>query len=162
MAVLLPAEATRGLSARGDTDGDGDDDALIVLQNSGGDVSKFKPRKLIVLRRNSAGYLEKAVESADAILCQRCGGMMGDPLQQIRVGHGEFTLRFEGGSRELWSSEFKFEYFRGQGVWKLTEIFFADTDRLEGTSKEQRKGPADFGEVSLQEFDAAYLSDASP
>ena len=161
LSAFLPAGATLRLSARGDIDADGDDDALIVYTPES--ATENVPRTLLLLLRDVGGALRKSVENPDAILCRKCGGMMGDPLQQIRVGLGEFTLRFEGGSRELWSSEFRFIYARDRGIWKLAEIIFNDFDRADGKAAEHRKGTADFGDVSLKEFDAAYLSvDASP
>jgi hypothetical protein len=152
--------ATLRLSARGDIDGDGDDDALIVYAPNL--ATGNNPRTLMLLR-NTDGVLSKSVVSQNAILCRNCGRMMGDPLEQIRADRGEFTLRFEGGSRELWSSEYKFRYARDCGIWKLNEIVFNGFDRADGKSAEKRKGQADFVDVSVQEFDASsFTADALP
>ena len=161
LSVFVPAGATLRLSARGDIDADGDEDALVVYAPAS--ATDDTPRTLLLLLRGVGGALRKSVENPDAILCRKCGGMMGDPLQQIRVGLGEFTLRFEGGSRELWSSEFRFEYAQDRGIWKLAEIAFTSLDRIDGTSAEKQQGPADFGDVTFAEFDAASFSaDALP
>jgi hypothetical protein len=161
LSAFIPAGATLGLAVRGDIDADGDEDALIVYRLASG--TDDTPRALLLLLRDADGALRKSVMSPNAILCRKCSGMMGDPLQQIRTGRGEFTLRFEGGSRERWSSEYKFEYVRDRGIWKLTEILFVGFDRANGKAAEKRKWPAEFGDVTLQEFDAAsFPADALP
>jgi hypothetical protein len=105
-AFLSPGNSLR-LAARGDIDGDGDHDVVIVLETGDGDAVR-QPRPLLLLRRDADGRLQRAIESPRAISCRRCGGMVGDPLQGIRIAPGTLTLRFEGGSRELWSKEFRF------------------------------------------------------
>ena len=151
LSALLPAGAVLGLVTRGDLDADGDDDALVVYAPAS--ANDDAPRALQVLLRDADGRLRASLNSPKSILCRRCGGMMGDPLQAIRIGRGEFTLRFEGGSRELWSSEFRFESARAAGGWRLAGIVFVGFDRADGKSGEQRQGPADFGDVPLQTFD---------
>jgi hypothetical protein len=158
---LLPAGAVLGLATRGDLDGDGDEDALVVYAPAS--ANDDAPRALQVLIRDADGRLRASVTGPSAIMCRRCGGMMGDPLQAIRIGRGEFTLRFEGGSRELWSSEFRFEAARAAGSWRLAGIVVGGFDRADGKSGEQRQGPADFGDVPLQTFDPqAFSADALP
>jgi hypothetical protein len=151
LSALLPAGAALGLVTRGDLDADGDDDALVVYAPAS--ANDDTPRALQVLLRDAGGRLHASSTSPKAILCRRCGGMMGDPLQAIRIGRGEFTLRFEGGSRELWSSEFRFEPARAAGGWRLAGIVFSGFDRADGTSGEQRQGAVDFGDVPLEAFD---------
>lgn len=148
---LLPAGVVLDLAARGDLDGDGDDDALLVYAPA--PANDNASRTLQVLLRGADGRLRVSATGPKAILCRRCGGMMGDPLQAIRIGRGEFTLRFEGGSRELWSSEFRFEAARASGDWRLAGIAFVGFDRIDGKSAEQQQGPADFGDVPLETFD---------
>jgi hypothetical protein len=160
-STFLPASATLRLSARGDIDADGDDDALIVYAPTL--AADNTSRTLMLLLRDENGVLHKSIVNPNAILCRSCGGMMGDPLQQISTKRGEFTLRFEGGSRELWSSEYTFKYAGDRGVWKLDEIVFNGFDRADGKTAEKRIEPAEFGDVSLEEFDAsAFLADALP
>ena len=133
MSVFLPAGATLRLSARGDIDADGDEDTLVVYASAS--ATDDTPRTLLLLLRDVGGALRKSVENPNAILCRKCGGMMGDPLRQVRANSGELTLRFEGGSRELWSSEFRFIYARDRGIWKPAEIIFNDFDRADGKAR---------------------------
>ena len=160
-SLLLPAGVVLDLAARGDLDADGDDDALLVYAPAS--TNDDASRTLLVLLRGADGRLRISATGPKAILCRRCGGMMGDPLQAIRIGRGEFTLRFEGGSRELWSSEFRFEAARAAGAWRLVGIAFGGFDRSDGKSAEQRQGPADFGDVPLETFDPkAFPADVLP
>ena len=162
LARYAPTGTVARASERGDLDGDGDEDALLVVERAGADAAT-SPRALLLLRRDAAGALQTAATGPDAILCRRCGGMMGDPLQGLRVGRGEFTLRFEGGSRELWSSEFRFEYVRDRDTWRLTGIAHGGFDRADGKSAERRLTAADFGDVPLASFDPQnYPADALP
>jgi hypothetical protein len=162
LARFAPTGTVARASARGDLDGDGDEDALLVVEREGADAAT-SPRALLLLRRDAKGTLQAAVTGTNAILCLKCGGMMGDPLQGMRVGRGEFTLRFEGGSRELWSSEFRFAYARDRDTWRLTGIAHGGFDRADGKAAERRLTAADFGDVPLASFDPHdYPADALP
>lgn len=152
LSRFVPPGATLRMSARDDLDGDGDEDALIAVEHGGVEASDI-PRALYLLRRDTDGVLQLAVDSPKAIPCRTCGGMMGDPLQSIRTGRGRFTLRFEGGSRELWSSEYSFEYVPDRDGWRLAGIAFGSFDRADGKSAQRSRGPADLGDVPLAAFD---------
>lgn len=156
----LIATGTRvGLSAIGDLDADGDDDALLVLEGKDANA----PRALLLLRRGADGRLQTAVESRRAILCPRCGGMAGDPLQGVRIESGGFILRFEGGSRELWSSEFGFAYASGIDQWQLRRVVHAGFDRADGNNAERALTQEEIGDVRLVDFDASdFPADALP
>lgn len=162
LSRFAPAGTTLRMSARGDLDGDGDQDALIVVEPGTAEASTL-PRALYLLRRGADGALQVAVQSPEAILCRTCGGMTGDPLHSIRAGRGEFTLRFEGGSRELWSSEYRFAYASNRDGWRLTGIVFNGFDRADGASAQQSRNPVDFGDVALADFDPDnFPADALP
>jgi hypothetical protein len=133
-----------------------------VVEPRGADAATA-PRGLLLLLGDATGALQEAMYSPDAILCFKCGGMMGDPLQGMRVGRGEFTLRFEGGSRELWSSEFRFAYVRDRETWRLAGIVHGGFDRADGKGAERRLTAAEFGDVPLESFDPQdYPADALP
>lgn len=148
---LVPVGAALVASATGDLDADGDEDTLVVYAPS--PPREEASRTLLVLLRDPGGILRPTITNPKAILCSRCGGMMGDPLQPIRIGRGGFTLHFEGGSRELWSTEFHFERVKAGG-WRLVEIEDKAFDRIGGASAHKRQGPANFGAVMLDAFDA--------
>ncbi len=158
LAAFVPAGGHPGRVARGDADGDGDEDAAIVIQREG---AERQPRLLRLLRRDADGHLEVAVDSPRAIPCGRCGGMAGDPLEDLRIGNGALTLRLAGGSRELWSSEFRFEY--GRGDWRLMGVTHRGLDRATGKAVARTLAADEIGDVSLAAFDAGdFPADALP
>jgi hypothetical protein len=155
LSAFLPPGTSLGLTAHGDIDGDGDQDAVIVLDGGEGDAAR-QPRTLLLLRRDADGRLQRAIESPRAISCRRCGGMMGDPLQGIRMAPGVITLRFEGGSRELWSKEFRFTPAPEGDDWWLTGVTHRGFDRADGGEGAERTlSPEEIGDVSLASFDAS-------
>lgn len=159
---LAPSEAVIQAVARGDVDNDGDEDIVVVLEQ-GGVRAQASPRHLLLLRRDEHHRLSKALSNPNAIPCSKCGGMMGDPLQDIRIEPGEVVFRFEGGSRELWSSQYRFEYGRARDLWLMTSIVHGGLDRTHGTSAEKRLTPTEFGEVSMATFSTEdYPADALP
>lgn len=163
LSAFLPPGTNLGLTARGDIDGDGDQDAVIVLDTGEGDAAR-RPRTLLLLHRDADGRLQRAIESPRAISCRRCGGMIGDPLQGIRIVPGALTLRFEGGSREMWSSEFEFTPAPGGDAWRLTDVTHRGSDRADsGKSTERTLSAEEIGEVLLASFDASqFPADALP
>lgn len=160
LAAFVPAGHRAGMNAQGDFDGDGDLDALLVIEAEGEDAADA-PRALLLLRRDP-DRLRPVLESPRAVLCRRCGGMMGDPLQQLRIGPGELVLRFEGGSRELWSSEFRFVQMPDR-TWRLDTVVAGGLDRTDGATAERRRDARSFGEIPLQTFDPGdFPPDALP
>ena len=157
IAALVPAGTSVRLQQRGDLDGDGDEDVLLVLQTRGDGEHRFKPRSLSIVRRAADGRLEKAVENPKAILCETCGGMVGDPLQGVRIEAGGFSLRFEGGSRELWSREYRFVYSKEAATWLLSEAEDSAFDRAGGRSEGGKLDPRDFGRIAIERFDPEAL-----
>jgi len=147
---------------RGDIDNDGDQDVLVVVTRED-DRTQVRPRGLLLLRRDENLCLSEVLSNANAIPCTGCGGMNGDPLQEIRIDPGSITLRLEGGSRELWSSQYRFEYLHDRNLWLLTSVVHNGLDRARGISAEKRLTPTDFGEVSMTTFSTEdYPADALP
>lgn len=151
-APFVPDPSRIRMERRGDLDGDGDEDALLVLAPRPGADARFDPRTLLVLLRGADGKFAKAIDNPDAIHCERCGGMMGDPLQDISIDKSGFTLRLEGGSRELWSQTFRFDYSRKDAMWMLVSIEEGGADRATGNAARKRRSVEDFGMIPLDRF----------
>lgn len=160
-SILVAGGASVEMNISGDADGDGDADVLVVIDHERSRGTG--PRGLMIFLRGPDGSLAEALDSPNAILCRTCGGMMGDPLQSVRAEKGELTLRFEGGSRELWSSEYTFAYVPEQKQWRLIGIVHHGLDRVAGVSAERRQSVSVTETVSLDLFDPAdYPADAIP
>lgn len=146
------------MSQSGDIDSDGDDDVLVVLQKKG-DEHRLDQRTLLILQRNSHGELIKRTQGLKAISCMSCGGMFGDPLQRIVTSKNGFSLHFEGGSRYIWSIDYRFAYEKQTNDWFLVEIRDGALDRLGGGSETRVLDRSDFESVSVEKFDIKeYLS----
>lgn len=152
---FIPTGAEVHLERRGDIDGDGDQDMLIVLQRTDASQQRFEPRTLLILQRNAGGALEEVVENSKAIPCQVCGGKYGDPIQEIKIIKNGLSLAFWGGIREAWSKEFRFTFSEHSHGWLLSEVEGGATDALNGNYCKDHLGPKNFGQVPLKEFDYA-------
>ncbi len=153
MSRLVPADLVIHSEYRGDLDADGDDDLLVVLANADASRRKSDLRTLMIFQRDSQGKLEKSVQNDRAIPCESCGGMMGDPLQGVKSTADGFLLRFEGGSRELWSEEYRFSYSDDAGTWLLREFESAAFDKFTEAPGSSVVGPDEFGRVPIEKFD---------
>jgi hypothetical protein len=156
IARFVSNDAMVRMEKRGDLDGDGDQDVLLVLQKKA--QAESAPRALIVLQGAADGSFEKVIENPNAILCQSCGGMMGDPLSDITIQSGGFVLTFEGGSRELWSRTYRFAYSTAEGDWNLKRIDMKVLDRVDGRNEESHATREQIGAISIEDFDAASMA----
>lgn len=140
-----------------DLDNDGDLDLIAVIANRNTDASDA-PRTLLLLTRAANGRLERAVDNKNAVLPESRGGTMGDPLRDLTVRAGGFTLSFEGGSRELWSHQYSFQYAPDRDTWLLTEFKDSVLDRHDGSNERRTLSVHDFGDVTVAEFDPDALT----
>lgn len=157
LADFIPDAMTLHMTHRSDLDGDGDQDVLLVLGREGA-AAATEPRSVVVLQRGPGGQLAKTIDSPRAVLCERCGGMTGDPLVSIDARERGFALHFEGGSRELWSKTYEFAFDPSQSTWLLTAMEHKVLDRLDGSAKSGRLTPQHFGVVPLERFDPSDVS----
>ena len=92
-----------------DLNGDGLKDYILVLERQ-----KSKPsdpdiddrqRPLLILICQPDGSLKEIKRNERIVYCSTCGGMMGDPLVEVRAGEKTFTVSHYGGSAWRWSVE---------------------------------------------------------
>lgn len=156
---LVPEDLIVQSEYRGDLDADSDEDLLLVLASAEVNERKSESRTLMVFQRNPMGKLEEAVQNRYAILCESCGGMMGDPFQGIDITPDGFLLRFEGGSRELWSREYRFAYTAATNTWLLKEFRSAAFDKITEASGSSLLTPKEFGSITIERFDPAEIDE---
>jgi hypothetical protein len=138
---------------RGDLDRDGRSDYLLVLERPAPDPDQGRLRSLLVL--TASGRL--AAKSDGVVLCSRCGGVWGDPLEGVEVRSGEFTVQHYAGSAWRWRLDFTFAYSRRDRAWQLVRIneLGYHTGDPEGTMKRRVfRPPQDFGKIDLRTFSA--------
>ncbi len=144
-----------------DLDNDGDDDLLLVAESpfvqdekyASQDKNRHEPRTIMLLRRNKTGSFELAASNNKLVPCKACGGTMGDPLSKISAEEGKFKVLLEGGSRELWSREYQFDYEASSNSWVLSKVDEGMADRLTNDASSGVRTAADFGVVTLEQFD---------
>lgn len=151
VAQALPADRQAHQVHSGDLDGDGDQDALVVTR-AGSDAAA--PRGIIALLHGSDGW-RVAARNDRAVPCASCGGAMGDPLAGVDIASGGFVLRFEGGSRELWSAAFHFRYEPAATRWVLADVHRKVLDRATGAAREAHAPAAHGSPLDFTEFDPA-------
>jgi hypothetical protein len=101
--------------AEGSLNGDDKEDAILVVQS----MDTIHPERVVfLLVRNEQGNYEKVAENNQAIFCQDCGGVLGDPFQRVVIKNDYFTIEHFGGSSERWARYSTFKYDNAMGKWK--------------------------------------------
>jgi len=101
--------------AKDDLNKDGIGDIALALyhkiekENTEVDDDSFPPRLLIILIGTQNGYIESA-KSQTALLCKKCGGLFGDPIEGISIEKNILIISHYGGSAWRWSITDKFRF----------------------------------------------------
>lgn len=159
MARLVPAGHQVQGMYQGDLDSNGVDDYAMVAaredEDSLADHSEQPVRReLLLILARPDGSFSVAARSTRAVYCTRCGGIMGDPLEEITVDSGRFTIQQYGGAALRWSRTTRFAFDRHREEWFLafdsTESFpiAQPDDAFRHTAT-----PVEIGKVRFQEFD---------
>lgn len=160
--AFIPADMRPIVYEGGDLDGDGREDAILVLEaRKARDVDGLaqRPRALLVLTRDASGKLRQRARNDRLVLCPECGGMMGDPLQDVTVERKAFSVSHFGGSSWRWSNLYRFAYSRRDDTWQLVRVeegSFHTSDPESGTET-VRVPPRDYGKIGIAEFDPDTL-----
>lgn len=93
--------------ARGDLNKDGIDDLAIIVEDP---KETMTERELILFFGNVAGAYEQSIYAKEAILCKDCGGVFGEPLEELSIKNNTLLFSFHGGSNERWYSKYRFQY----------------------------------------------------
>lgn len=163
----LKAFATDGYrlmdSVSGDLKGDGQNDALLVLDPPAQGEPKLgegTPRRVLLVVRGQDGQLHEAARNDKLVPCSTCGGIAGDPYAFSQVEHGQFTVSTGGGSRERWSNDFTFAYSPARKDWLLSKVSRSASDEATNAHKAIELSPKDFGDITFKDFDPGKLPSA--
>ena len=144
---------------RGDLNGDGREDFILVLEKENPAKDEYdmpkNQRPLLILTRGADGKLTLAKRNERIIMCSECGGVFGDPFEGVTVGRNTFTAEFYGGSAWRWKYSYKFNYSRIDKTWQLVraeEISYhtSDPDKMKTVV---RTPPRGFGKIDIADFD---------
>jgi hypothetical protein len=114
-SAFIPAGYDTLAIARGDLNYDQQEDLALVLKSKKEDDKDADPnieppgRLLVLLFKTGEGY-KAALKLDSVILCQQCGGIMGDPFADISIRKNVLTIDHYGGSAWRWSLIHKFRY----------------------------------------------------
>jgi hypothetical protein len=133
-------------------------DLVIVLKSPKEDTSNnidnpFK-RPLLILFGDTGNKFTLAFKNDNVILCNICGGALGDPFNNITIKNGLFTVEHYGGSGDRWSDyiTFKFDKLKKRFYLQREDITIfnvSNPDKAKTTTKTRRN----FGIVDFVKFD---------
>lgn len=158
VSEFIPKGYEERILETGDLNRDKIPDAILLLTKKDEDYySMEKPagRPLIILLGKGNNKYVMAARNDNAVLCYHCGGAFGDPLEDVVIKNGYFSVQYYGGGRERWSREITFKYNDADKKLYLykdgTEI--TDTFDLEKEMPVKIKTAKDFGKIPFEKFD---------
>jgi hypothetical protein len=167
IARFVPAGFQALDFAVADLDADGRQDAVLILRRTDEDDPKNGevPRPLLILIRQPDGRLAQAKRTERLVYCRSCGGMLGDPYQNLTADRGRFTVSVAGGSASShWAVEYTFAYDAAAKDWLLEEETNAGDERNDQPTENDREGDErsswsnvltrrQLGDIPLEHFD---------
>lgn len=127
-------------------------DAILVLQPETGDTLDTM-RPVLILIQQEDGSLKQVARNNGAVLCQGCGGVLGDPYQGIAIKNGYFSLEHFGGSRYKWNLIITFKYDQNKNTWVLHQYGEESYDGFNPDSVETNiRTPKEFGTILFEEY----------
>lgn len=98
---------------------------VIALKNTAEDSLMFASnttvvRPLLILEKQPSEIFDIAFRNDNVIFCASCGGMMGDPFEDIEVRDQMIIVNHSGGSRYRWTRNVGFSYSPKEGAWFLS------------------------------------------
>lgn len=107
--------------AEGDLNKDNQADTALILastqEDSNSEDAFEAPRPLLLLFRQADGTYALSATHPDFVLCKMCGGVFGDPVEDLKIERGTILISHYGGSNERWGSKHRFRYQNGD--WYL-------------------------------------------
>jgi hypothetical protein len=135
-------------------------DLILVLEKISEEYSEEteeidieKNRVLMLFLGTENGELKKVKINDQAVYCENCGGMMGDPYNGITIASGVFSIEHYGGSAWRWTRELTFKYDQKVQDWYLEEdrsdsYHVSEPDNIETVLLTTK----DFGRIKLENF----------
>lgn len=144
----------------GDFNGDKQTDAVVVVAQLD-EISKFKKnqthskRKVLILKRNDEGALEKLLENEDIVYCYKCDSPYGSPLTSIVLSGNTFAVEHEAGKANRWTRIITFEYDREKELWLLLKDASSTYNIMNSKGfQSEVKTKDDFGFIYFENYDA--------
>jgi hypothetical protein len=142
-------------SAVGDLNMDRMADKIIIYKSLNEINFGETKRPLEILIGQVDGSYKMAETNDKIALCYSCGGVYGDPYEDVIIENGSFTVSHYGGSNWRWSRAITFSFVKDQNTWVLTD----DSGISYNVSEEEKNtetlinNQEDFGKVKFKDFD---------
>lgn len=153
---FVPADYQVLATNSGDLNRDAYPDRLVVLDTLLPDsLRRYSEarRPLLVLAGQPSGGYRLAARNDEAVMCGGCGGIMGDPFQQLVIKNGYFSVEHYGGSAWRWTHIITFRYDPTDRHWYLHRIggesFHASEPEKVKTDLQTVR---DFGRVRFEQY----------
>lgn len=143
----------------GDLNLDAYPDLAVILKKTGeektSDVNGHPEKRPLLLFTGMPGKQYRlAARSDNAVYCVSCGGIMGDPFNDLVIKKGYFTVEHYGGSAQRWTRFITFKYSAADKNWYLHKDgheHFSALDPEKGETKVYTV--KHFGKVPFDQFD---------
>lgn len=159
--AFVPAGAKLLETIKGDLNGDGVEDALLVIDPPAPrslTAGENGPGRIVMLLLGGAdGRWRSAARNDKLVLCAACGGVMGDPFGYARVSAGSFTVVNSGGSRERWTDSYTFGYAPADKAWWLEGVSRQVIDTETDAENKKDFTAAELGKVRFEDFDPSSV-----
>jgi hypothetical protein len=142
-------------SAMGDLNMDRITDKIMIYKSPNEVSEGESKRPLEIFLGKADGTFELVERNDNVVLCYACGGVFGDPYEDVSIENGSFTVSHYGGSNWRWSRAITFSFVREFKTWLLTDdsgISYNVTQE-EKTNETLIHNPEDFGMIKFKDFD---------
>ncbi|MBI4238461.1 MAG: hypothetical protein HY696_08615 [Deltaproteobacteria bacterium] len=126
---FVPSGWTLERQLTDDLNRDGRPDFALLLSPADQQIDRL----LVVGFGDAGGGFKLSAVKADLVMCQSCGGMLGDPLTDFRLERGVVVIQLYGGSRDRWGMTYRFRW--QQNDWYLIGYTDEIGDTLLGTAR---------------------------
>lgn len=159
--AFVPAGARLLETIKGDLNGDGVEDTLLVIDPPAPrslTAGENGPGRIVMLLLGDAdGRWHLAARNDKLVPCSACGGVMGDPFGYARVSSGSFTVVNSGGSRERWTDSYTFRYAPADKAWWLEGVSRQVIDTETDAENKKDFTAAELGKVRFEDFDPSSV-----
>ena len=138
---------------KGDLNRDEYEDMVVVFNRVDPDDEMLN-RGVMLVTTDADGKMTIEAFNKEGAYCGECGGVMGNPLADVVIKNGYFTIEHFGGSREKWTDDPTFKYNEEDGKWYLHRHSKQVHDGLdpENGSSSTMLTTKDFGKVAFEDF----------
>ena len=146
-------------SAAADLNGDGLQDVIFIVepekQDEGDRDGAGSERTLKIATASSDGSLKVVKVNSKAVLCGTCGGIWGDPFNELEASANAFSVHHFGGGSHRWTSAYTFKFSKRDNTWQLVRVEEATfpTHDPEKITRKIYRPPRSFGKIDIAQFD---------